>query len=478
VNVLVAGATGFVGSHLVPRLVAEGHRVRCLSRNVDRARTRLPDDAEIVRGDVHDPDSLASAMTGMDVAYYLVHSMESGEFDFEERDRSAARQFAREAERAGLGRIVYLGGLGRGAARLSSHLRSRHEVGALLRTGRTPVSEFRAGLIIGAGSASYTMLQQLVERLPLMITPRWVQTRTQPIAIDDVVRYLAAAVRDTASGDAMYEIGGPEVMTYRSMMQRYARARGLSRFMIPVPVLTPRLSSYWVDIVTDVEASLARPLIEGLRSEMVVNDDTAVRTFGPPAVGFEEALRIAERSRVARRELPLVWLRRLPGHLLGFLSRRLFPAVLTDEQVRRTHVSCAVLWDSAVEIGGRRGYPVQDVLWRLRGHIDRLLGGPGLSRTGPPASEAAVGDRLDFWEITEYETGRRFRMKALMKVPGRAELEISVSEDGDRSVLVQTARFMPRGIAGRLYWWLLYPIHVWIFAGMATRIVRRAEATA
>ena len=226
----------------------------------------------------------------MDAAYYLVHSMENSEFDFEERDRDAARQFALEAERAGIKRIVFLGGLGDEASQLSAHLRSRQEVGELLRAGGAAVTEFRAGLIIGPGSASYVMLQQLVERLPVMITPQWVETRTQPIAIADVVRYLVAALAEASDDDAIYEIGGPEVMTYRSMMMRYARARGLKRIMLPVPVLTPRLSSYWVDVITDVSAALARPLIEGLRSEMIVRSDAATRRFGPPTTGFEQAL--------------------------------------------------------------------------------------------------------------------------------------------------------------------------------------------
>lgn len=474
-NVLVAGATGFVGSHLVPALLAEGHRVRCLSRNPDGASTRLPAAAEIVRGDVHDAASLTAAFAGMDAAYYLVHSMESSEFDFEERDRDAARQFAMGAEHAGIKRIVFLGGLGDEASQLSAHLRSRHEVGELLRASRAPVSELRAGLIIGPGSASYVMLQQLVERLPVMITPQWVETRTQPIAIADVIRYLVAALDEPSGDDAIYEIGGPEVMTYRSMMMRYARARGLRRIMLPVPVLTPRLSSYWVDVITDVSAALARPLIEGLRSEMIVRSDAAIRRFGPPQLGFEQALAVVESARVSRREAPLIWLVRLPRHLREFAGRRLFPQVLSDEQVRRSHADADAIWTSVVEIGGRRGYPMLDPLWRVRGWIDRLVGGPGLNRSGPTASDVRVGDRLDFWEVVELSPRHRLRLRALMKVPGVAELEIAVQQDGDESVLVQTGRFTPRGVAGRLYWWMLLPVHSVIFSGMARRIVRRAE---
>ena len=474
-KVFVAGATGFVGSHLLPVLLAQRHQVRCLARDPERAHSRLPAEAQIVAGDVHDASSLADALRGMDAAYYLVHSMEGGTFDFEERDRDAARQFAREAARASIKRIVFLGGLGDEAAQLSAHLRSRQEVGTLLRAGPTPVTEFRAGLIIGRGSASYVMLQQLVERLPVMITPRWVGTRTQPIAISDVTRYLVEALNEESDVDAIYEIGGPEVMTYRSMMMRYARARGLRRIMFPIPVLTPRLSSYWVDVITDVSAALARPLIEGLRSEMILRSDTAARKFGPPQIGFEQAIMMADRARGSRPEAPLVWLTRLPHHLAAFARRRLLPPVLSDEQVRRSHAKGAALWKSAVAIGGRRGYPMLDPLWQARGWLDRLLGGPGLNRSGSHAGDVQVGDRLDFWEVTELDAGHRLRMRALMKVPGEAELEMAVHEDHDESVLVQTARFIPRGVLGRIYWWTLYPIHLLIFSGMASRIARRAE---
>jgi uncharacterized protein YbjT (DUF2867 family) len=456
-------------------LLSHGHRVRCLSRDPERASRALPSPAEIVRGDVHDPDSLHEAMRGIDVAYYLVHSMEGSEFEFEERDRSGARTFAAAAAAVGLRRIVFLGGLGDASSRLSVHLRSRQEVGEILRSSRTPVTELRAGLILGAGSASYVMLQQLVERLPVMITPRWVETRTQPIALSDVIHYLVSALNDTTEDDIIYEIGGPEVMTYRSMMMRYAGARGLRRVMVPVPVLTPRLSSYWVDVITDVPAALARPLIEGLRSEMVVRDEAAARAFGPPTIGFEQALAAAERERSARVEAPLIWLKRLPGHLTGFVRRRVLPDILSDERVRWSSASPRALWASVAAIGGRRGYPMLDTLWRLRGSIDRLFGGPGVDRSAAPVAELAVGSRLDFWRVVEIDEGRRLRMRALMKLPGNAELEFSVHGENGGSVLVQSARFRPNGVAGRMYWWVLYPFHALIFSGMADRVAGRAE---
>lgn len=267
-------------------------------------------------------------------------------------------------------------------------------------------------------------------------------------------------------------------MTYHSMMMRYARSRGLRRLMLPVPVLTPRLSSYWVDVITDVPAALARPLIEGLRSEIVVRDDSATSAFGPPAIGFEEALAAAERERSVPQEAPLIWLKRLPRHLTGFLRRRFLPDVLSEERVRRSSASPAALWASVTAIGGRRGYPILDPLWRLRGWLDRLLGGPGIDRAAAPAAELHAGSRLDFWRVVEVIDERRLRLRALMKVPGDAELELAVHEENDGSVLVQAARFRPNGVAGLTYWWCLYPLHALIFSGMADRVVRRAETSA
>lgn len=476
-NIALTGATGFVGRHLAPELLARGHEVTCISRDAARARAVVPPAARIAEADVRDEAALSRALAGADVAYYLVHSMEGDAFGFEERDRAAARTFAAACDEAGVRRIVFLGGLGDDASQLSAHLRSRHETGELLRASDAPVTELRAGLIIGAGSASFTMLKQLVERLPFMITPRWVYTRTQPIAIDDVVRFLAAAAEDTSVDDHIYEIGGSEVMDYRTMMQRFAAWNGTRRIMVPVPVLSPRLSSYWVDLVTDVPAALARPLIEGLRSEIIVRDDTATRVFGPPLVSFDEALQRTRLDQTAvRHEPPMLWLRRVPGHLRGVMGRRFWPSVLVDEQVRVSRASASDLWRSAIAIGGRRGYVVADALWRVRGWIDRRAGGYGLNRNGPAFDEVTVGTRLDFWQVEELEPGRRLRLRSLMKMPGEAELEITVRPTGSGAVLVQTARFRPANVFGRIYWWALLPAHIVIFRGMIDRLVRRAES--
>lgn len=470
VRILVTGASGFVGSRLVSALIAAGNEAVCLSRRPEAARARLPAAALVVGGDVQAQAALHTAMHGCEAAFYLVHSMEGDGFDFEERDREAARMFARAADEAGVRRIIYLGGLADDAGKLSAHLRSRQEVGEILREGRVPVTEFRAAIVVGPGGASYEMLRQLVERLPFMITPKWTATRTQPIALGDVVRYLVAALDDGGTTSAVYEIGGPEIMTYSEMMSRFARVRGLRRVMIPVPLLTPRLSSYWVDLVTDVPAAVARPLIEGLTTEMIVRDDRAARLFGAPQMTFEDALAGGQEA-TGRREKPLVWIRRLPAHLVGVAKRRFAPAVLTDEQVRVSARDAREVWMRALEFGGRRGYPIVDWAWRLRGLVDRMAGGPGLNRGGPAADEVAVGDTLDFWRVVELAPEHRLRLRALMKLPGVAELEISVTPlPAGGCAIVQTARFRPSNFFGRLYWWALLPMHFIVFRGMADRL--------
>ncbi len=460
-KILVIGATGFVGTRLVPRLIERGHDVRTGPPRLDEAGS----------GDL---PSLLSATDGVGVVYYLAPSLDGDSFSFDAHHRAAARNLTEAAERNGVRRIIFLSGLADDAGNASAQLRSRHEVGELLRSGLTPVTEFRSGLIVGDGAPSFVMLRQLVERLPLMLMPRWVATRTQPIALDDVVRYLALSLEDAARGNVTYDIGGPEIMTYRSMMERYARWLGRRRIMVQLPVVTPRWSAYWVDLVTSLPDSSARPLIEGLREATVLRDDAAIRAFGPPEIGFEEALRRATDGASTQQDARPRRIVRLYTQLAGFLSRRLYPDVLLDERVRTIPADTRSVWHSAIAIGGRRGYPMLDWLWRIRGALDRAMGGPGLNRRGPSAEEVAVGDQLDFWRIIELDTGRRLLLRALMKAPGEAELELAVRGNGHATVFVQTARFRPAGLLGRMYWWSLYPIHWMIFRGMADRVVRVA----
>jgi uncharacterized protein YbjT (DUF2867 family) len=478
--VLVTGATGYIGRLLVARLLDGEHAVRALVRDPARAATLLPPAVELVRGDLLATQTLAPACADIEVAYYLVHSIEGDEFSFEERDRRAARMFGEAARAAGLERIIYLGGLGDERTRLSAHLRSRQEVGAVLAASGVPVTEFRAGIIIGAGSASFEMLRELTERLPVMICPRWVTSPIQPIAVADVLAYLTRCLDVPATTGRVLELGGPEVMTYQQMMQRFARLRGLRRLIIRVPVLTPRLSSYWVDIVTTVPAAVARPLIEGLRSAVVVRERTARNLLPLPLTAFDDAVRtaLAER-RPSRRELPLIWMRRLPARLLRVAGDRLWPPVLVDRGVRQSAADPDVVYAELARIGGPNGWYFLDRAWRLRGALDQWLGGPGLDRRTPLPAVMRPGDRRDFWQVREVEPGRRVRLRALMRLPGEAELEWVVTPgEAGGSVLYQTARFRPHGLRGRLYWYGLLPIHRIIFRGLTRAIAARAARRA
>lgn len=474
-RVLVAGASGYIGRQLVPCLLAAGHEVRALARRPERAAAVLPPAVKIVRGDVLDAETLGPAMAGIDAAYYLVHSMEGGEFSFEEEDRRAAHLFGRAAQAADVGRIVYLGGLGDDRGQLSPHLRSRQEVGRILAASGVPVTEFRAGLIVGAGGASFEMLRELTERLPVMVCPRWVTTPTQPIALADVLAYLVRCLDVEETAGRVIEIGGPNVMTYEAMMRRFARILGRRLWLLRVPVLTPRLSSYWVDIVTSVPAAIARPLIEGLSSPLTVRDPRPAALLSVQVTSFERAVRRAlAEERPEARERPWAWLRRLPAHLFAVVRERLWPAVLTDRQVIRSPAPPDSVYTSFTTIGGPNGWYYLDAAWRLRGLLDRLVGGPGLDRRTPLPEQLAAGDRRDFWHVLEVEPRQRLRLRAMMRVPGAAELEWTVQPLGSGSALYQTARFRPRGVLGRAYWFGLYPLHDLVFRGMARAVAQRA----
>ena len=475
-EILVAGATGYIGLQLIPELLRAGHHVRALVRDPARAKALLPEDVSVAEGDVLLPATLAPALAGIDVAYYLIHSMQVGEFSFEERDRQAARNFGQAATAAGVRRIVYLGGLGDDRTELSPHLRSRHETGAILAASGVPVTEFRAGIILGAGSASFEMLRELTERLPVMICPRWVTSPIQPIAIADVLGYLTGCLTVPETSGRVLEIGGLEVMTYQAMMQRFARLRGLHRLIVRVPVLTPRLSSYWVDIVTAVPAAVARPLIEGLKSAVVVRDPSARQLLPLPLTPFDEAVRTAlSAARPGTNERALFWLRRIPARLSALAQDRLWPSVLIDRQMASGAASADAVYAEVAAIGGPNGWYFMDWAWRLRGILDRCCGGPGIDRRTPLPREIRAGDRRDFWRVLEVEPGLRLRLGALMRMPGTAELEwrIAARPTGG-SDLFQTARFRPDGLLGHLYWYALLPIHGVIFKGMALAIAQRA----
>ncbi|MFK4148818.1 SDR family oxidoreductase [Streptomyces sp. NPDC004065] len=486
---LVTGATGYIGGRLVPELLAAGYRVRCLARSPGRLRDHpWADRAEVVRADVTDPASVAEAMRDVDVAYYLVHALGSGR-DFEETDRRAARVFGEQARAAGVRRIVYLGGLtptGVPERNLSPHLRSRAEVGRILLESGVPTTVLRAAVIIGSGSASFEMLRYLAERLPVMVTPSWVRTRIQPIAVRDVLRLLVGSARMPQDVSRAFDIGGPDVLTYRDMMARYAAVAGLPRrLIVPVPVLTPGLSSHWIGLVTPVPASIARPLTESLRHEVVCHENDIARYVPTPPghpVGFDEAVRLAlQRIRDAR-----VTTRWSSASVPGAPSDPLPTdpdwaggSLYTDRRERTVAAPPEALWRVIEGIGGENGWYSFPLAWALRGRLDRLAGGVGLRRGRRDAQRLRVGDSLDFWRVEEIEPGRLLRLRAEMRLPGLAWLEMRADRDpAGRTRYRQRALFHPHGLLGHAYWWGVSPFHAVVFGGMARNIARAAAASA
>ena len=475
--ILVTGATGYIGGRLIPRLLELGYRVRCLVRDPVRLQGRSwQADVEIVAGDVLQPESLAPAMQGVSAAYYLVHSLAGGS-DFHQRDLTAAGHFGAAARAAGIERIIFLGGLAEAASGLSEHLRSRQQTGDSLRSAGVPVTEFRAGVIVGSGSLSFEMIRYLTERVPVMICPRWVYTRTQPIGIRDVLEYLAAALAVPESSGQVIEIGGADVVTYGEMMTIYAEVRGLKRWMVPVPVLTPRLSSYWVNLVTPIPAAIARPLVEGLRNESIVHDPSALRLF--PHIQPAGYRATVERA-IARLEVHAIetaW-----SDALSTSQGDVAPVTLTTrEGMIVEQRQCIVpappadVYTILIGIGGKRGWFYMNWAWAIRGFIDQMMGGVGLRRGRRDPDKLRVGDALDFWRVEAVEPGHLLRLRAEMKVPGKAWLQLQVNpHDNNQARLSQTAYFAPRGLLGWLYWYALYPFHALIFSGLINQIARRA----
>lgn len=465
---LVAGASGYVGGRLLTRLEEEGRRVRCMSRRPDEMAARAAPDTEVVAGDVHDPASLTEAMRGVDVAYYLVHSM-SGSADYRTADREGAEAFGAAARAAGVRRIVYLGGLGRGPG-LSGHLASRQEVGATLAASGVPTIELRAGIVIGSGSTSFEMIRALVDRLPVMITPRWVETRTQPIAIEDAVEYLRQAADVPLEGGRIVEIGGPDRVSYGDLMHEYARQRGLRRLMIRVPVLTPRLSSLWLGLVTPVYARVGRQLVEGLRNETVVTDRSADQIFTVRPRGVREAVARAlvneDRTFAQTR-----WSDALSsGPAMRAYGGAAVGSRLVDSRAARVPLPPEAAFAPIMRIGGRQGWYYATPLWRLRGLLDLPFGGAGTRRGRRDPDHLLPGDTVDFWRVEEVLPGRRLRLVAEMRLPGRAWLQFEVEPAAGGSVIRQTAIFHPQGVLGRLYWYGIWPIHGMVFRGMLRRI--------
>lgn len=480
-RILVTGATGYVGGRLIPLILASGYRVRVLVRDADRLVGRAwRDQVEVAVGDVLDPATLPPALDGVDAAYYLIHSMSRHE-DFAQRDLRAARTFAEAAAAQGVARIIYLGGLGTSGDVLSEHLRSRQETGAALREAGIPVTEFRASILVGPGSVSFEMLRTLTERLPVMICPRWVSTRTQPIAIDDALAYLVAALETPESQGHIIEIGGRNVLTYKEMMLTYARLRGLRRFIIPVPVLTPRLSSYWVHLVTPIPYAIAQPLIDGLSVEVIVTDDRARRLF-PRIIPMDYETAVARAlSNLEASDVETSWsdaLASSQGDTRPFVFT-LQEGMLVERRQRVIDAPPATVYAEFAALGGRNGWRAFNRLWRLRGAADRLIGGVGFRRGRRHPAHLRVGDAVDFWRVEAVEPGHLVRLRAEMKVPGRAWLQFQAEPlEASRTRLVQTAYFAPRGLSGLLYWYLLYPIHGFIFSRLVRALAQGAAARA
>jgi len=474
-RILLTGATGYVGGRLLKALEGGRYRIRCLARRPEFLRARVGPGTEVAPGDVLETHSLVAAMSGVQTAYYLVHSMGSTG-SFEEQDQIAASNFGQAAREARIGRIIYLGGLGEAGKGLSSHLRSRQEVGEILRQSGVPIIEFRASVIIGSGSVSFEMVRALVDRLPILICPRWVQTPTQPIAIEDAIEYLVqAADLPLKSGSEIFEIGGADVVSYGNLMRAYARERGLRRWLISVPVLTPRLSSLWLGLVTPVYARVGRKLIEGVRNPTVVRDDRALRVFNIKPRGVQQAVARA----LAHEEHDFAETRwsdafSSAGARKSWAGTRLGSRII-DSQTAETKVSPAEAFGPIRRIGGQNGWYFAQFLWRIRGFVDLLAGGVGLRRGRRDPEYPMAGDALDFWRVEAYEPDHRLRLFAEMKVPGRAWLEFEIEPRASGSRVRQTAIFEPAGLAGLAYWYLLYPVHAWIFRGMLRQIVKRAE---
>jgi uncharacterized protein YbjT (DUF2867 family) len=483
---LVTGATGYVGGRLVPQLLAEGYAVRVLARHPERLRD-LPwaDQVEVVAGDARDPESLSRAMAGADVAYYLLHSLQEGS-SLESAERTMAQTFADAARDSTLRRIVYLGGLAPDLppSEMSPHMRSRADVGTVLRTSGLSVIEFRAAVIIGSGSASFEMLRYLTERLPAMVTPRWVRSRTQPIAIRDVLRYLVGAVAIPPEVSRSFEIGGPDVLTYQDMMQRYARVAGLRpRIILPINLLTPNLSSHWVNVVTPVPKSIARPLVLSLRHPSVCREHDIAQWIPDPPGGllsFDDAVALAL-TRIQDAQVVTRWsgasVPGAPSDPLPSDPDWAGGSLLEDVREARTRATPEQVWSALERIGGENGWYSSGLLWGARGLIDRLIGGVGLRRGRRNPDVLVVGDVVDFWRVEESLPPRLLRLRAEMKNPGLAWLEFTIEPDGAGSRLRQRAVFFPRGLAGQAYWWSVAPFHSLVFPHMIRSIVEQAEHT-
>ena len=478
--ILVTGATGYVGGRLVPRLLEAGYRVRCLVRDPSRLQGRVwLNKVEVAQGDALDHDELVKAMQGVSAAYYLIHGMQGGKVNAE-RDLQAARNFAQAAEDAGIERIIYFGELVDPTSHLSPYLRARHETGYLLRYGKVPVTEIRAGMIVGSGSALFEMIRYLTEREPLLICPAWYFSQAQPIAIRDALSYLVDTLKTPDTIGRVIEVGGPTRLTYADMLMGYAKERNLKRWLIPTPFYAPRLSAYWVHMVTPIHWRVVAPLIEGLRDNLIVRDDTARKLFPQiQPIDFQTAAHLAL-GRIQRDHVETSWSDALVTSLGDvkpyeftveeglFIERRQVILDLPAETVFRSYMG----------IGGERGWLYMDWAWAMRGWLDKAIGGVGLRRGRRRPDEIHPGEALDFWRVESVEKNKRMRLRAEMKLPGKAWLQFDSTPAPDNkkeTVFTVTAYFEPHGLFGFLYWYAMWPFHKFIFDGLTSRLASRAR---
>lgn len=481
-KIAVIGATGYVGTRLVSKLLDEDRSVIATSRNLAKLEGRHwagNPNVELVESDVLKYDSLDRALEGVSKAFYFVHSMNAQSDDFACADRIAAENMVKASEKNGLEQIIYLGGLGEDSPDLSKHLRSRAEVAKILERGSVPLTTLRAAMIIGSGSASFEILRYLVDRLPVMITPRWVSVPTQPIAISNVLNYLEGCLDVEETKGRTFDIGGVDVLTYRELMEIYAEEAKLNkRYIIPVPVFTPTLSSYWIHLVTPVPAYLGRPLAEGLKNPTICMNDEIKELIPQELYDCRKATRLAldrmQHRKVeshwtdAGRSWPVAWAQQADADWAGGTIYKDIRSIVLE-------ASPEEVWQPLVRIGGETGYYYADWLWRLRGILDKFVGGVGSRRGRRSPNEIAAGDALDFWRVKDVEPGRKLTLVAEMKLPGEAVLEFEIARINDSQVkLTQSAKFLPSGLLGILYWKLITPLHDLVFHGMLKGI---AEAS-
>ncbi len=482
-KIIVIGATGYVGGRLVAKLLEESYQVRATGRSVDKLKSRYwasDPHVDLFAVDIHDPDSLRRALESMDVAFYLIHSMNPQSADFESSDRTAAKNMARISQECKVKRIVYLGGLGEEGDHLSKHLRSRREVSAILKSGNVPVTVLRAAMIIGSGSASFEILRYLVERLPIMITPRWVMTPNQPIAIRNVIDYLYRCIEKEETTGETYDIGGKEILSYLELMKIYAEVAGLEkRIFIPIPVLTPHFSSLWIHLVTPVPSYIGMPLAEGLRNPVICKDKRIIKIIPQDLLDCREAITRAL-DLVHHNDVKTSWADAgiVPQDAVAQSGDPAWAGGtrLEDRRTRVVYASKEKVWKIISHIGGKTGWYHGTWLWVLRGYIDHLVGGVGSSRGRRDAVKISVGDALDFWRVTSVLDNDHLSLAAEMKVPGVAWLDFKIKEiNATTCELIQHAQFRPHGLAGLLYWYTLAPLHEYIFGGMIKKIAELAE---